>query len=48
MTRDHFSKTFKSPYFQSDAYQETPGGKWEKRIEEFLKRFFKKEKKNVL
>ena len=48
MTRDHFAKTFKSPYFQSDRYQETSGGKLEKRIEKFFQRIFKKEKKNVL
>lgn len=39
MGRDHFSKTFHSPYFQSEYYKkETPGGKLETKIENFLKR----------
>lgn len=45
MGRNHFSKTFFSPYFQSDYYKnETPGGKWEQKIEGWFKRFFKKNK----
>ena len=48
MPRDYFSKTFHSPYFQSDFYKnETPGGNLEVKIENFLKRIFKKEKHNV-
>lgn len=33
MSRDHFSKIMHSPYFQSEAYRETPGGKAELVIE---------------
>ena len=45
MGRDHFSKTFASPYFQSSYYKnETTGGKLEQRIERWFKRFFKKDK----
>jgi hypothetical protein len=48
MARDHFSKAFQSPYFQSNFYKnETPGGKIEAKIENFLKKLFKKEKKHV-
>jgi hypothetical protein len=33
MPRDHFSKMFFSPYFQTDYYKnETPGGKIEQKI----------------
>jgi hypothetical protein len=46
MPRDHFSKMFFSPYFQTDYYKnETRGGKMEKRIELFflkIKEIFKK------
>jgi hypothetical protein len=46
MPRDHFSKVFSSPYFQTDFYKnETPGGKMEKKIELFfikIKKIFKK------
>ena len=46
MARNHFAKTFSSPYFQSSFYKnDTPGGKLESKIERFLKRFFKAEKK---
>jgi hypothetical protein len=46
MGRNHFAKTFASPYFQSDYYKnETSGGRLEQRIERWFKRFFKKEKK---
>lgn len=39
MGRDHFSKTFHSPYFQSSYYkEETPGGRFEDRVEKFLKK----------
>lgn len=45
MGRNHFSKTFSSPYFQSSYYKnETPGGKCEDKIEKFFKKFFKKVK----
>ena len=46
MTRDHFAKTFKSPYFQSERYQESSGGKLEKKIENFFQRIFKKQPKS--
>jgi hypothetical protein len=46
MSRDHFSKVLHSPYFRTDYYQnESPGGKMEKKIEGFLKKLFRKEKK---
>jgi hypothetical protein len=46
MPRDHFKKVFYSPYFQSDHYtNESPGGKIEKKIENFFKKIFKKEVK---
>jgi hypothetical protein len=46
MPRDHFSKMFFSPYFQTDYYKnETPGGKMEKKIELFFL-IFKKYLKN--
>ena len=47
MTRDHFSKVMHSPYFQTDHYEnESAGGKLEKKIEGWFKRFFKRTKKN--
>lgn len=47
MARDHFSKVMHSPYFQSDHYEnESAGGIIEKKIENWFKRFFKREKKN--
>ncbi len=46
MPRDHFKKFFYSQYFQSDNYKnESPGGKLEKKIENFFKKLFKKEEK---
>jgi hypothetical protein len=46
MSRDHFSKTMHSPYFRTEHYKkETPGGQIETRIENFLKKIFKREKK---
>lgn len=46
MGRDHFKKVFFSPYFQSNHYKnETQGGKLEKKIENFFKKFFKKKGK---
>ena len=43
MPRDHFSKMFSSPYFQSSYYQnETHGGRLEKRIEKFVKKILRK------
>jgi hypothetical protein len=46
MTRDHFSKVMQSPYFQSDHYREdSHAGKMEGKIENFLKKIFKREKK---
>lgn len=46
MGRDHFKKVFFSPYFQSNHYKnETTGGKIEKKIESWFKKFFKKEEK---
>ena len=46
MPRDHFKQVFYSPYFQSDHYKnESQGGIVEKKIENFLKKLFKKEKK---
>ena len=40
MGRNHFAKTFASPYFQSEYYKnETAGGKMEQRIERWFKRF---------
>lgn len=48
MARDHFSKVFHSPYFQSKYYkEETPGGKFETKIENFLKRLIYPIKKNT-
>ena len=39
MGRNHFAKVFHSPYFQSDYYkEETPGGKFETKVENFLKK----------
>lgn len=39
MGRNHFAKTFHSPYFQSDYYKkETPGGILEDKIERWLKK----------
>lgn len=46
MGRDHFKKVFFSPYFQSNHYKnETPGGKLEKKIENWFKKFLKKDEK---
>lgn len=46
MGRDHFKKVFFSPYFQSDHYKnESPGGKFEKKIENWFKKILKKEGK---
>lgn len=48
MGRNHFAKTFQSPYFQSDYYKkETPGGKLETKIENWLKKVFFSFKKNT-
>lgn len=47
MTRDHFSKVMHSPYFQSEHYaHESAGGKIERKLESWFRRFFKKEKKS--
>lgn len=41
MSRNHFAKTFASPYFQSDYYKnETPSGKAEEKIEQWFKNVF--------
>jgi hypothetical protein len=32
--RRHFSDMMRSPYFRSGHYEETPGGKFEKKIED--------------
>jgi hypothetical protein len=46
MTRDHFSKVMQSPYFRSRHYQEdSHAGKLEGKIENFLKKLFKRKKK---
>lgn len=43
MPRDHFSKMFSSPYFQSDFYKnESVGGRMEKRIEKFVKKILRR------
>jgi hypothetical protein len=47
MSRDHFSKVMHSPYFTTDAYKESPGGRLETKIENFFKKLFKKGKNNV-
>jgi hypothetical protein len=48
MGRNHFAKTFQSPYFQSDYYKkETPGGKFETKIENWLKKVFFRYKNNT-
>jgi hypothetical protein len=53
MGRNHFAKTFASPYFQSDYYKnETVGGKAEQRVEQWFKNVFgfkkyKTEKKDL-
>jgi hypothetical protein len=45
MARDHFSKAFQSPYFQSNFYKnETAGGKMETKIENILNKIFKRGK----
>lgn len=45
MARDHFSKAFHSPYFRTDAYKESPGGKLEIKVENFFKKLFRRGKK---
>jgi hypothetical protein len=41
MGRNHFAKTFASPYFQSEYYKnETPGGKAEQKVEQWFKNVF--------
>jgi len=46
MPRDHFSKVFHSPYFQSDHYkEESAGGVIESKIENLLKKIFRKKYK---
>jgi len=46
MTRDHFSKVMQSPYFRSRHYQEdSHAGKLEAKVENFLKKIFKRKKK---
>jgi hypothetical protein len=48
MGRDHFSKTFHSPYFQSNYYkEETPGGKFETKVENWLKKVFFRPRKDT-
>jgi hypothetical protein len=48
MGRDHFSKTFHSPYFQSNYYkEETPGGKFETKMENWLKKVFFRPRKDT-
>ena len=47
MARRHFSNSYRSPYFQSIYYKnETPGGRFEKKIEKTAQKikllFFKK------
>ena len=43
MTRDHFSKMMKSPYFQTDHYQnESYEAQLEARIENAISKFFNK------
>lgn len=42
MSRNHFKKVMFSPYFQSEHYKDTPGGKIEKKIEIFLNKILKK------
>jgi len=45
MGRNHFSKTFASPYFQSSYYKnETSGGKAEQKIEQWFKNVFRLKK----
>ena len=38
----HFHKTFQSPYFQSDRYKNSIGGKREQEIETFFKKIYYK------
>jgi hypothetical protein len=46
MSPRNFSKMMQSPYFQTDHYRnETPGGKMEVKIENFLKTIKNKIKK---
>jgi hypothetical protein len=45
MGRNHFAKTFASPYFQSRYYKnETEGGRIEQRIEQWFKNVFRLKK----
>jgi hypothetical protein len=41
MARDHFSKAMRSPRFHTDAYQESPEAKAEKKVEDFLRKIKK-------
>jgi hypothetical protein len=46
MTRDHFSKSMHSPYFQTDHFKnESEGRNLEKKVEGWFKKIFKKNKK---
>jgi hypothetical protein len=36
MGRDHFSQMFQSPYFQSEAYRNTPAGRREAKIAKII------------
>lgn len=37
--RDHFAKVMRSPYFHSENYKNSPGGQFEKEIEDKVKGF---------
>ena len=43
----HFFKTMMSPYFQSEHYKNSPGGKIEKKVENFIFSIPKKIKKRI-
>jgi hypothetical protein len=45
MPRDHFSKVMHSPYFRTEAYKQSGGGKLETQIENFFKKLFRRGKK---
>jgi len=45
MARDHFSKVMHSPYFRTEAYKQSSGGKFETQIENFFKKLFRRGKK---
>jgi len=46
LSRDYFKRSFFSPYFQSNHYQETHEAKVEQKIEAFFMKWFTKKDKD--